>query len=464
MLLFNVLRIILVRVSLKIESLLRYFKNEDRSKNIQANVIGSIMLKGISIFLSLLIVPITINYISPYQYGVWITISSIIGWLSFFDIGFGNGLKNKFVEAVTHGKIKLARIYVSTTYAILILIIFGIWVISVIISRFVNWPKFLNVNGISNEDFFYILLIVLSTFAFQFIFGLINTILSALQRPVITSLINVISQLLILIGVFILSKLSTGSIINLSLLIGFVNTSILFIFSIYLFSTSLAKYSPKLKYVRFKYAKSLLSLGVNFFILQIISIIYYETNNVIITKSLSPLDVTIYNLAFKYVSIIGMFFSIILAPFWSAFIEARVLNDVKWMRLETKKLYKVFALFLFGTILLVFCSPFAYKIWFGKTVIIPLQLTIFMGIWQIFNMWNSLHSTLIYGFGAIRVQIIASVSVGILNIPLAIYFCQNWGLNGVIISQIFLAGLISWIGPIQLKLLFNKRANGIWNR
>ena len=444
--------------------LLRYFKNEDRSKNIQANVLGSIILKGISIFLSLLIVPITINYILPYQYGVWITISSIIGWLSFFDIGFGNGLKNKFVEAVTHGKIQLARIYVSTTYAILILIIFCIWLISVILSRFVDWPKFLNVKGINNEDFFYILLIVLSTFAFQFIFGLINTILSALQRPVITSLINVISQFLILIGIFVLSKLSTGSIINLSLLIGFVNTSVLLIFTLYLFSTTLSKYSPNVKYVRFKYAIGLLSLGFNFFILQIISIIYYETNNIIITKSLSPLDVTIYNLAFKYVSIVGMFFSIILTPYWSAFIEARVLNDTSWMRLETNKLYKVFGLFFFGTIIVVVCSSFAYEIWFGKSVNVPLQLTIYMGIWQVFNMWNSLHSILIYGFGKIRLQIIASVTVGLLNIPLTIFFCMKWGLNGVVLSQIILAALISWIGPFQLKNLLNKKAYGIWNK
>jgi hypothetical protein len=87
-----------------------------------------------------------------------------------------------------------------------------------------------------------------------------------------------------------------------------------------------------------------------------------------------------------------------------------------------------------------------------------------MGIWQIFNMWNSLHSTLIYGFGKIRLQIIASVTVGILNIPLTIFFCMRWGLNGVVLSQIILAALISWIGPLQLSTLFNKKAYGIWNK
>lgn len=464
MLLSNVLKLTLYKVRIKLQYFLSYFRSNDRSKNIQANVVGSIFLKGISIFLSLLIVPITIDYISPYQYGVWITISSIIGWLSFFDIGFGNGLKNKFVEAITYGKGKLARIYVSTIYATLTLIILGIWIISVIVSKFINWSKFLNVKGINNVDFFYIFLIVLSTFAFQFILGLINTILSSLQKPVITSLINVVNQLLVLIGIYILTLTTSGSLINLSLLIGFVNTFVLLVFSIYLYSTSLKKYSPTLQYVNFKYTKSLLSIGFNFFILQIIAIVYYETNNIIITKILSPLDVTIYNLAFKYVSIIGMFFSIIISPFWSAFIEARVLDDVDWMKFETKKLYKIFGLFFFGTIFLVAFSPFFYKLWFGASVSIPIQLTMYMGVWQVFNMWNSLHSTLIYGFGKIRLQIVSSVSLGVLNIPLTIYFCQNWGLNGVVLSQIILSGLILWIGPIQLNYLFNKKANGIWNK
>lgn len=448
----------------RINSLLRGLKTNDRSKKIQVNVLGSILLKGISILLSLVIVPLTINYISPYQYGVWITISSIIGWLSFFDIGFGNGLKNKFVEAVTHGKHKLAKIYVSTIYAVLAIIISVIWLLAIIGSNFINWAEFLNVKGIQNKDFFYILLIVVTTFAFQFVLGLINTILSAIQRPVITSLINVISQLLVLIGIFIMSKFTAGSILNLSLLTGVVNSAVLIAFSIYLYATSLTTYAPKFGLINFKYAKSLMNVGLSFFILQVISIIYYETNNIIITKTLDPLNVTVYNLAYKYLTIIGMFFSIILAPFWSAFIEARVLKDINWMKAETRKLYKVFLFFVIGAVFLVIASPFVYGVWFGNAVSIPFVLTALMGIWQIINMWNSLHSTLIYGFGKIRVQMIASVTVGMLNIPLTILLCRYWGLSGVVFSQILLAILISWIGPLQLKKLFNDDTNGIWNK
>ncbi|WP_026706976.1 lipopolysaccharide biosynthesis protein [Flavobacterium frigidarium] len=442
----------------------KYFSNKDRSKNIQANIIGSFFLKGVSIILSLVVVPLTIDYISPYQYGVWVTISSVVGWLSFFDVGFGNGLRNKFVEAVAHGNVKLAKIYVSTTYAIMMLIIISIWLIAIVVSKFVNWNSFLNVSSTENIELYPVIFIVLTTFAFQFILGLLNTILNSIQKPVITSVINVISQLLILGGIIILTKTTTGSLFNLSLVLGGVNSSVLLVFSVYLFSTSLKKYTPSFKDVNFKYTSDLLKIGIKFFVLQIIAIVYYETNNIIITKTLSPLDVTIYNLAFKYMSVLGMGFTIILTPMWSAFIEASVLKDYAWMKVVKKKLYFSFSFFVLLAIILVLISSFLYNLWFGTSVIIPFQLTILMGIWQICNMWNSLHSTLIYGFNKIKLQLICSIAVGVLNIPLTVYLCKTWGLNGVAISQVFLALLISWVGPIQVYKLIHNKAYGIWSK
>lgn len=448
----------------KIDFILNYFRSTDRSKNIKANILGSFFLKCVSISLSLVVVPLTMNYISPYQYGVWITLSSVIGWLSFFDIGFGNGLKNKLVQAVAHGDKKLAKIYVSTTYAIIAIIISSIWIIAVIVSRFINWSDFLNVKKIDNSDLYSIVFIVLTTFTFQFILGLLNTILDSIQKPVITAVINLVSQLLILIGILILIKTTKGSLINLSLVLGGVNTIVLFGFSFYFFNTSLAIYAPSLKFVDFRYASDLFKIGVSFFILQIIALIYYETNNIIITKILSPLDVTIYNLAFKYMSLLGMSFGIILTPFWSAFIEASVLKDYAWMKAVRIKLYISFCFFVFFAIILVIGSSFLYDVWFGKSISIPLNLTILMGIWQLFNMWNSLHSTLIYGFGKIKLQLFSSVFVGMINIPFTIYLCKLIGLEGVGISQIILAISIAWIGPIQLNKLLNEKASGIWNK
>ena len=98
-------------------------RGHGRSVKEKKNIIATFIFKGCSIAISLVLVPITINYINPTQYGIWLTLSSIVGWLAFFDIGFGNGLRNRFAEAIAKGEHELARIYLSTTYAILSIIV-----------------------------------------------------------------------------------------------------------------------------------------------------------------------------------------------------------------------------------------------------------------------------------------------------------------------------------------------------
>ena len=97
-------------------------KGSDRSVNIKKNVAGSLCLKVINIFISLQVVPLTIHYVNPSKYGVWLTLSSIIAWISYFDFGFAHGFRNRFAEAIAKGEFLLARKYVSTTYAVLFIL------------------------------------------------------------------------------------------------------------------------------------------------------------------------------------------------------------------------------------------------------------------------------------------------------------------------------------------------------
>ncbi len=93
-----------------------FSKGHERSIKAKKNIIASFFIRGISIAISLILVPLTINYVNPSRYGIWLTLSSIIAWFSFFDIGLTQGLRNKFAEAKAKGNDELAQIYVSTTF------------------------------------------------------------------------------------------------------------------------------------------------------------------------------------------------------------------------------------------------------------------------------------------------------------------------------------------------------------
>ena len=84
-----------------IEKLKSYINGgSERTVKAKKNVLYMVVYKGVSILAGLLLVPMTINYVDSENYGIWLTLSSMIAWMSFFDIGINNGLKNKLAEAL----------------------------------------------------------------------------------------------------------------------------------------------------------------------------------------------------------------------------------------------------------------------------------------------------------------------------------------------------------------------------
>ncbi|MDE7189740.1 MAG: hypothetical protein K2N96_06305, partial [Muribaculaceae bacterium] len=77
-----------------------FFKGEERTVKAKKNILASILIKGIDAVVYLLLVPVTLGYLNPYEYGIWLTLNSMLMWINSFDIGLGNGMRNKLAEAI----------------------------------------------------------------------------------------------------------------------------------------------------------------------------------------------------------------------------------------------------------------------------------------------------------------------------------------------------------------------------
>ena len=121
-------------------------KGSERTIKAKKNVLLMLLYKGGSILTGLLLVPMTIDYVDSENYGIWLTLSSMVAWMSFFDIGLNNGLKNKLTECFATKDYELGKKYVSTTYAILTLIFVPLMLILLFVVPFVNWENLLNIS------------------------------------------------------------------------------------------------------------------------------------------------------------------------------------------------------------------------------------------------------------------------------------------------------------------------------
>jgi len=433
-----------------------------RSVNAKKNIIASFAIRGGSIAISIILLPITLHYINATEYGIWLTLTSIIGWFSFFDIGFGNGLRNKFTEAVSKGQHELARIYVSTTYAILTIIISIVLVVFFFINPLIDWAQILNASDVMIRELRLLALIVFAFFCIQFVLQLLTTILTANQQPAKASLFNFLGSLLSLLIIFFLTKTTKGNLIYLGAVFSFAPVFVLVVASFWCFLGEYRKYIPSIRYVKFAFAKDLMSLGLKFFIIQIAFVIFYQTSNIIIAQLFGPEEVTSYNVAYKYFGIIPMLFGIVLAPFWSAFTEAWHKNDKAWMESTMKRFKLLCVLVLVLAILMFIFSPIVYRIWVGKEVYVSLSVSAVMAAYVVINAWNGIHSNFLNGIGKVKLQLFISLIGSVINIPLAIFFGQNLGIYGVVLSTTIISLISAIFLPIQYHKIMHNKARGIW--
>jgi len=441
-----------------------FTQGNQRSINAKKNILIIAGLKGCSIVISFFLVPITIHYVNPTQYGIWITLSSIVGWFSFFDIGLGNGLRNKFAEALANGKHDLARIYVSTTYAILSIIIAVILFIFFIINPFLNWSSILNTNDDMAGELTMLSLIVFGFFCIQFVLRIITTLITANQQPAKASVFDFLGNLLSLSIIFILTKTTSGNLIYLGTVFSITPVIVLASSSLWFYTHKFKQYAPSAKFVKFRYARDLMSLGFKFFIIQMAAVIFYQTSNLIIAHLFGPEQVTPYNIAYKYFGVITMGFSIIMVPFWSAFTEAWFNRDIPWIKNTVNKLILVWSLICITAIVMLACSNFIYKKWVGDEIKVPLSVSIVLAAYVIVNGWCGIFSYFLNGVGKIKLQLYASTLGALINIPLAILLGKHLGIYGVILSTVFLGSVSAIWSPIQYLKIINNKATGIWNK
>jgi O-antigen/teichoic acid export membrane protein len=436
-----------------------------RSVLAKKNIIFSFFFQGFGVFINLLFVPLLLDYLDVERYGIWLTLTSIVGWFTFFDAGLGNGLRNKLTEAIARGETELAREFVSTTYAIISIIFVSVLVIFYFINPFLNWSKILNTNSVPQNELSLLALIVFTFFFLKFIFNLIGIILMADQRPAINNIFGPSANFISLIIIYILTFSTKGALVLMGFILSVVPVFILLVATIVLFSGRYKHLRPSLKFIRWNHAGSLLGLGIKFFILQISALIIFSTSNVIITQILGVDQVTIYNIAFKYFQIPVMLFGIIMIPIWSAVTDAFAREDYEWLKRTLTKLNKISVLFIFGIILMLLISPFVYRIWVGQEVEVPYLVSATMSLYAIMTVFASPYSFYINGLGKLYIVLRLVIFTSILYIPLAILLAKTpMKLAGVMLATVIINLLNIPLYVIQTNKIINQQAYHIWNK
>lgn len=447
---------------LKIKS--RLVTGSERSVVVKKNIIVSFAIRGFSIIVSLMLVPMTLGYVSNELYGIWLTLSSVMVWLGFFDIGFTLGLKNKLTEAIALKDWGKGKSLVSTTYAMMFFIFIPICFLFELLIPFVKWAEFLNVNVQYNDEITRVLYILVAFFCMQMIVNVLTSVIAAFQKVALSTVFPVIGNVLSLIAIWLLTKFCLPSLVALAFAISAMPIIVIVIASVILYCGKFKMVSPSYKYIDKKYVKNIFSLGARFFIIQIQCVVLYQCTNILISNVSGPEDVTSYNIAYKYMSVAMMAFTIILAPLWPAFTDAYTKKDFGWMNNVYKKMSKLYLMSMVLMIIMTILSPLIYSIWIGDKANITVLMTSTICVYMMLHNWDSLQVNMINGIGTVKLQTYVTMIGLVFHIPLSLYLGKYLGLGaiGVVLSMIVINIIYSCFFTVQIRKILSQKAQGIW--
>ena len=438
-------------------------ESNGRSLLLKRNIIVSFLIKGWSALVVLLMVPLTLKMLGVYINGVWLTISGILMWVDFLDIGLGNGLRNVVAKNIATGDTKKVREAMSSVLFMLVMIVLPVLLFLFLIIYGFDMYSALGVSADHIDKLADVIAVAVTLVCSTFILKSVGNFYMGLQLPAVNNLILCMGQTLALATTYIAYSIGCTSLFA----VVFINTaSPLFIWILsypYTFCIKYPQYAPYIGGINRNMARNLFSMGMKFFVLQVCAIILFTSTNIIISRMFSPAEVTPYQVAYRYFSVLMVVFTVICMPFWNATTDAYTRGDMDWIKKASRKLDFIMIGLFITMLFMVIISKFIYTLWVGSEIEIPHSLSASVGIYIFILAFSMRYSYLLNGIGALKLQLIMTTGATIVFLPIAIQACHTFG---TVTSLVYVMCLVNlpglFVNMIQFHKILNGTATGIW--
>lgn len=422
----------------------------ERSRNYLRQIKGAVVYKAVAMAASFLAIPLMIGYLGQERFGVWSTLLTVMSWIVFFDLGIGNGLRNKVAESLAKNERTEAALYIASGYTLIGLIALVLWVLVTSASFIISWQTVFNTHAIPEATLRSTVQIAVLFILLNFWIGLIAALLGAVQKTSLVALGQLISNVIVLLLVFVLTRITDASISQLALVYGLSLVMANILLSLW-FYQRLPELRPH-PYLDKRHLRPLLSVGLQFFAIQLAVLVIFTTDKMLITQLFGPQYVTQYDVLFKLFSVITFAHALVSTPLWSAYTDAYHREDFVWIKHMLHKQMMIFGGIVLAVVVLGLLAKPIIAVWIGHELVVSTSLLMTMGVFVLITTWNNIFAMLVNGVGKIRLQLYTAVAAMLMNIPLSVYFVKHlgMGLSGIVLGTICSLLLAALALPIQV--------------
>jgi O-antigen/teichoic acid export membrane protein len=405
-------------------------------RQVANGIISAIGGRGVAVVVNFFSVPLTVKYLGAELYGVWITLTSILAYLTVLDLGIGSTAINGISEALANKDFLAAKRQINSAY----------WTLSataalIALGVFIAWPRISwsavlgAKSGGHSHEITLAAAIAVAIVVVGFPLSVTPRIMGACHKVTLSNLWNSIGSVASLLAILLATHLRVGlpglvlAISGASFIVGICSTVWLYHHFDWL--------TPDLTDIKWATTRQLLSAGLPFFAVQISGVILFQTDNLIIAQVLGAKAVTPYSITWKLFSYATLLQVIALPSLWPAYADAFARRSFSWIR----KTYRYNLLIAMGStaifvFVLIFCARSFIAVWAGSAAVPTLGLVAAMGVWTLISSLSWCQSCLLGAAGQVKGQAIYSALGAIVNIFSSIIFGRLFGLIGIVMGTL----------------------------
>jgi O-antigen/teichoic acid export membrane protein len=404
-----------------------------RYQRIVQAIVTAALSKGVTALVLLISVPLTLGYLGAERYGVWIAMTTVIGWLSITDIGVGLGLLNLLADAQGRQHSDLSRRYVATAFWTLMLTAVILGVLVVPVCNWIDWQYVLDLRNprLADETRLAIeVAVVCCLLALPF--TIIPRIYIAYQEGVLANAWLALGSIVGLVGIVAVTHWK-GGLVALSAGVLGSYTLVAIGSGVYLFAWHKPALRPSFSSVSVSSLKSIFGIGTLFLLAQLQSLVVSQSDVLIISHFLGPDRVTPYSVTFRLFAYVTMPVQLAAQYFLSAIAEAYAREDLAWIRLAFKRfLFGSFAYALVFTSALAAFFPSVLSLWVGNKALPDQGLVAWMSGWTLVFVLTLPISTVLTATGNLSRMLLFAYVAAVLNVALSVFLVRPFGAPGVV--------------------------------
>lgn len=379
-------------------------------------------------------IPLTLPYLGEERFGVWMTVASFAGMLSFLDLGVGNGLINRVARASATDDPGALRRTITRGLLLLTIIALAMMVILFLLLRWMPLERLIKVSSAqAAEDIAQAATVFVFLYCASIPLNGISRVFQGLQRAWLSHVARGCASIISVALVYILARAEASPRDLLLATYGVQVLVPLALLPILWRENLFGGLAETTQIDAVKEMRDLAGLGGLFLVLQIGTMVGWGADALIVSSLLGASEVSKLAVVQRLFQFVSVPLTVVNNPLWGSYAEAKAKGDKGFIRKTLKRSLSGTAFSaLVASGLLFWFAPEVIDRWLGGNLRVPVGLLSAYAVWVVMESTGSALAMFLNGVGEIRSQAVMVVAFCLMALPLKLILTYHYGVAAVV--------------------------------